>query len=255
MISDILYSFTGMKHIIPAAIMCFIPVHNCLKISYKVLYPITFATLTAVCSLFTIFEMSLFNGSEIELNFIFIAFVLLLFPLYCMVTQDSECKFSKLFFFFTFVMALYSFFGLLNVYVEIYFQSLGIKNSYMIGFGTEWVVSFLFLVLSFTHFKNKAEWLYLNFNAKKVWHVIWIVPIAVLLTNIMLMPHDYNTMLVGRVLKCAAVVESTLFLLFCLFIILMYLIAKSITEQYETLRKDTAVLPDSAIAEKRFIQM
>ena len=80
--------------------------------------------------------------------------------------------------------------------------------------------------------RRRVHWLMENTNAPWLWRLVWLVPFATTLLNILMRPVDYHTMHVGRVFEVAVEIEVMVVLFFCAFNFLLYYFAQSSYEAY-----------------------
>lgn len=94
----------------------------------------------------------------------------------------------------------------------------------------KWVMIIIVLIL-FPLIVNKARWLMYESNLDNLWKFLWLIPIVQDIANMMTVPHDYALMKMGRVAQIYLTVTTTLALMEVVFQVLIYSIAKTITEK------------------------
>lgn len=98
------------------------------------------------------------------------------------------------------------------------------------GLMLRWGLTILILIL-FTLIIKKVRWLMHSDHLDNLWKFLWAVPLIFDVANMMTVPHDFSIMKLGRVGQIYITIISTLALLQFVFHIMLYVIAKNITEK------------------------
>lgn len=159
--------------------------------------------------------------------------IIFMLPLYFWFVKVEK---MKLFYVFMCSIAVFSFSGLINAMVE---RRIWIE-SYLSTYGlmAQWaVIIFVFIIYIFG-FHSKIKWIIHHFHIKKVWYVVWVVPMMISLSNIFMVPQSYQTMQINRVWRMSWIYNVVFLFIFFLFQYMFYLIAKTTTEKLETEKKN-----------------
>lgn len=221
---NIVQSIAEFAALIPAAIMCILPVrYNC-KIKTKLLIPVTLAGLTIISVLFGFIRLKF----SIDVNILLFSLMLILMIIYFLLFNQKKLK---LWYIFISVTAMFSFSGLSSYIVEAFINQNG-ENSDLQTYGliVQWIIIFVFFIFWFLAI-SKIRWLMNDYHLNSVWKFVWLVPAFISAANIMLIPEDYSVIRVGRVFEAYIVMEALLLLMYILFQVMLYIIVKVITDK------------------------
>ncbi len=218
---------------IPGSLMCLLPVWNHLRISGKKLILILFPCLVLYGSLMSYAELRLPITNH---NIPFTLTVPVCFIFYCIAVDLEKIK---LFYLTINTMALFSFGGLAYFMVEAYMMKHNLENPfYIISIAAQWGITISFFCFIFLPFLNKKNaWIVEQFHTKSVWNIVWCVPALITFCNYMMIPADYRNATVGRIFELYLLLDFTLLLLFLLFQLMFYRIAKNLTDKNEQEQK------------------
>ncbi len=219
-------SILSYSVIIPGAAMCIVPVAKYLKISKKIFMPLSAGLLVFLSVVMALID-SLFP--KFDANYLFVPTMLLLLVLYFLLVNVDKIK---LMFIFLSNIALLSFPGIINHFVESQITPNGHPyDSSACGLLVQLAISIALAVVSIIIASKPLCWLIDNFNVYAIWYVVSIVPVIVTANNIVMIPVDYSTMSVGRVARVGAFMVCVVFLLFIMFQLVFYFTAKTIVEK------------------------
>ena len=191
--------------IIPASIMCYLPMKNQLKFSVKkiaLLLAGAFVIIATVSSLITV----LFNIRTI--NTVLMPDMIICFLLF---RYTVKTDFAKTLFVFLSVICLFSTFSLFDLLF------MGISLFFM-------------AILAYPMLKYYS-WMIDNIKYKKLWYSFMVLPIIVTLLNIYSIPITYLNLRVGMIGIKALMINSIIFLLYILVFALFYIFSKTTIEK------------------------
>lgn len=221
---NILQSVAEFAVLIPAAVMCILPVrYNC-KIKTKLLIPVTAAGLTVISVLFGFIRLKL----SIDVNILLFPLMLILMIVYFLLFNQKKLK---LWYIFISVTAMLSFSGLSGYTVEAFINKNG-ENSDLQTYGliVQWIIIFVFFIFWFLAI-SKIRWLINDYHLNSVWKFAWLVPAFISAANIMMIPKNYSVISVGRVFETSIITETLILLMYILFQVMLYIIARTITDK------------------------
>lgn len=216
--------------VFPAAIICMAPVTKWMKISPKKLFIIVFSLLFAVCIILPPFEIERVHNP----NSIFSLLLLVLLAAYFSLVRLSKLK---LLYLLSFAICALSFGGISNHLFSSLLNPGG--HSYdTSGWGLliQWIISLGLTVFTLVS-RKKIIWVFENFNDKLIWKTAWLAPAIITVCNVSMIPENYSTMAIGRVLSVSLVVFITLLLLFLYTQTMFYTIARVSADKAETEQK------------------
>ena len=218
----LLLYFTDYLITLPAAFMCVLPVLEHSKIK-KTPTTIIVSAATAVTSIPMAFIRYLTN---IDANIPLFAVMVLFFIAYLLM---FDVKKAKLWYIFISTTAIFSFGGLATHFVEAMSDD---PNDVWISLAVKWGISLAFLIAEII-FLKRLKWLFDNGNIDTVWRFIWAVPMIITAANIFMIPNNYDYVRLGRVFQEYVMVEIMLTLFFTVFLVMLYTIARAITNKAE----------------------
>ena len=179
--------------LVPAAVLCLLPMRNQLRISIRKLSLILcnlFAVLIPLCA-------AVAAIADLPTNYILLPLLAVLFPCYQRALRTHPSTSAAIF---LLVMALMSFPSLIALAIDCRVHPLeGSLSHCPLVSGIQLAVSVLFLLLYawfFYHFLgNLVDFM----EAPHVWRAAIPIPLIFITLNIMMMPHKYETMYVNRV--------------------------------------------------------
>ncbi|MGN1433710.1 MAG: ATP-binding protein [Ruminococcus sp.] len=225
-IINILQASAEFAILIPAALICILPVMKHSKVSRKLLLAVTVSALIVISFICGIIKVQL----SLDSNAFLIPVMLLALIFYFTFFRQSK---KKLWYLFISVTAIFSFAGLSSYIIEAHINAdgnIGDLQSY--GLIVQWIIALIFLIASVV-FLPKIEWLMDDYHLNAIWKFVWLVPAFITATNILMIPEDYSTVSVGRLFEIYIVTDAVLLLLYVLFQIMLYIIAKAITDKSE----------------------
>lgn len=206
--------------LIPAAILCYLPMKNQLKYSYKRIFfsclAIFLITVPIGGVLFSFFD-------TIDGNIIFFP-LLFLFFIYYNFTLKADL--SRTLAVFLFNCSIFSFASTLPYALDALLYP---TNSYL-DFGWEasilrLSISVLFLILFSYPLQKFASHLIDNLQIPHVWYLTTVVSVLFIVLNITFIPHNYSTMYVGRLFSIYLILEISLLLLYIFLSVTFYFIS------------------------------
>jgi len=213
--------------ITPGIFICLMPVTKWIKVPLKKLWlPVTagvlaFCFISGAVSVFFRYYPSVF----------FYPTMLVCLLLYFRYVNLERIK---LLFLFLCTIAALTFGGLANDITEAMINpDRDMHGFYYYGLMVQYLISLAFLIVFFI-FRKKLTWLFENFHSAFLWRMICIVPALVSFCNLSMSPADYHTLFVGRIFELYLIIETCLLAFFLIFLILFYLIARAVTEKYQT---------------------
>ena len=221
--NDLMFYIFDYAVVIPAAIMCMLPVLKYSRLKVSVLIPSVIGA-SAVASVILGLLEQLFGADPNIPLFIFLIPALILY-----LTAFDIHK-LKLFFIFISTMAVFSFGGLATHIVHSYASP---DNTLYYELAAKWMISLSFLAAEII-FLRHLEWLYDNDNINSVWKFIWTVPAIVTAANIYMIPQNYTNVHVGRIFQMYVMVEIILVILYFAILVMLYHIARAVAEKAES---------------------
>lgn len=223
-IIDVLLSSADFAILIPAALMCILPVKHHCRVNVKLMLPVLMIALLVI---------SLFCGTvrvNLGLNTNTLLFPLMIVAMifYFMFFRQSKIK---MLYIFVSVTAVLSFSGLSSYIVEAVINKNGQTSDVQTyGLLTQWTIT-LFFFVCFILILPKIRWLIDDYHINSIWKFIWIVPTVISLTNVCMIPNNYSNVSIGKLFEVSILAESVLILLYVLYQVMLYLIAKAITDK------------------------
>lgn len=211
--------------IIPASIMCYLPMKNQLKFSVKkiaLLLAGAFVIIATVSSLITV----LFNIRTI--NTVLMPDMIICFLLF---RYTVKTDFAKTLFVFLSVICLFSTFSLFTYEIESFYKP---EMDYGISFSFDLLfmgISLFFMAILAYPMLKYYSWMIDNIKYKKLWYSFMVLPIIVTLLNIYSIPITYLNLRVGMIGIKALMINSIIFLLYILVFALFYIFSKTIIEK------------------------
>ncbi|MBR3988808.1 MAG: sensor histidine kinase [Clostridia bacterium] len=98
------------------------------------------------------------------------------------------------------------------------------------GLLLKWIL-IIIAVIFFALSVKKIRWLMYESSLDNLWKFLWLIPVAQDTANMMTIPHDYSLMQMGRVAQIYVTVVTALTLMEVVFQVMIYVIAKTITEK------------------------
>lgn len=221
---NILLASAEYAAIIPAAFMCIFPVMHHNKISNKILLPIMTITMLLISLICGALKIKF----DIETNFLMFPLMMILLVLYFTFFKQNKLKMSYIF---VSVLAMFSFSGLSSYIVEAVINENGsVDNIQTYGLLVQWIIIAIFFVI-YSLIIPKIKWLIDNYHINSIWKIVWLVPVFVTITNIIMIPKDYSIIGTGRIFEIYIITNTLLLFMYVLFQIMLYIIAKAITDK------------------------
>ena len=221
--SELLFHILDYMTILPAAVMCVLPVLDHSKIKPRVLLPVMSAAIIVSAVLLGIIRELLAVNANAPL-FVFLV------PAATLYFMAFDVKKTKLWFIFISTMAVFSFGGLATHIVKAMTDP---GSEFAIELLAKWLVSLLFLLGEIV-FLKQLRWLLENDNINAVCRFIWAVPVIVTAANIYMIPQNYANVRVGRIFQLYIMVEALFAVFFIVILIMLYRTAKAITDKAES---------------------
>lgn len=220
--SRLLLYFTDYLIVFPAALMCVLPVLDHSRFSRKP----TVAIVSAVTIVIS-FPMALIRYTVgCDANIPLFAFMAIFFIAYLLMFSVRK---TKLWFLFVSATAVFSFGGLATHFVEAMSDA---SNDEWISLAVKWGISLTFLIIEII-FMKKLVWLFDNENIDAVWRFVWAAPAIITAANLFMIPENYDYVRIGKVFQEYVMVEIMLTLFFGVFLVMLYTIARAITNKAE----------------------
>ena len=203
--------------LLPAAILCLLPVRNQLRISVRKLSFLMgglFIVLIPLCA-------ALVSFADLPTNYVLLPLVAILFVCYQKVIRTHLCTSASIF---LLVMALMSFPTLIALAIDCRVHPLENSMSHCpLVSGIQLAISVLFLLLYAWFFYRFLGNLVDFLESPRVWGVALPVPLIFILLNIMMMPQKYETMYVNRVYSMFLFYITLTFFLFNVIYVIFYM--------------------------------
>ena len=221
--NELLFSILDYLAILPAAYMCVLPVLHHSRLKLRVLLPVMSAAIVFSAVLLGFLR----NQLALDANTLLFVFLV---PAAVSYFMAFDVRKAKLWFIFISTMAVFSFGGLAMHIIKAMIDS---ESELAIELAVEWGISLLFLLGEIV-FLKQLRWLFENDNIDTVVRFVWAVPVTVTAANIYMIPQDYSNVRVGRVFQLYVMVEALLAVFFIVILIMLYRIAKAITDKAES---------------------
>ncbi len=212
--------------ILPAIVLCFLPVTKWLKFAPAKLYPLCTIIVVLLC-----FALGCLNPNSLKYsaNTLFLFLMLIFMIIYF---QTVHLDKQKLFYLFLSSLTALSFCRLAGNITEAFiYREADIHKYFDYGLIAQFLFSFFFLGIAFL-FRKKIAWIFENFHSKIVWRTIWTIPAFITFTNFMMVPVKYRNVWVGRAFLLYLTIEMVLLYFFMFFQFIFYQIAKTSYEKY-----------------------
>lgn len=222
-VSLMLFYFADYAIILPAAIMCMLPVLHVGRIRAGVLLPAASAVILA-CAFLLALARAAFHLSANTPLFVFLVPAL---AAYFLLFRAGK---AKLWYIFLSSIAAFSFGGLSTYFVEAMLPD-G-ERTLLLAMAVKLGLSLAFLAAELV-FLKRLRWLFDNENITAVWRFVWLVPFSVAFANVMMIPVNDAYVRLGRFFQLYIVVELILLMFFVVFFIMQYAMARAITNRAE----------------------
>lgn len=223
-ITNILLASAEYAVIIPAALMCIFPVMHYNKVSNKLLLPIMTVVMLAASLFCGILKIKF----SFDTNILMIPLMLLALVLYFILFTQNKIK---MWYIFISVTAVFSFSGLSGYIIEAIVNKNGnTEDLQTYGLLIQWILIIIFLVACILII-TKIKWLMDNYHINSIWKFVWLIPAFITTANIIMIPQDYSIVGIGRLFEIYIVSNTLLLLLYILFQVMLYIIAKAITDK------------------------
>lgn len=221
---EFLQAFFSFAIIIPSGLFCFLPLKNQLRYHISKII-ITFLCLFLIIGSLSAVAIMLFHIDNLNLV-LFTNFIIFYFFL----KSVTKAGTARCLFVFISVCCLVSFFSLYSYFINSFFQeeiSRGVNTSYsLIQMG----LSVAAMALLFPLTKYYA-WMIDNINIGKVWYLFSILPIALMVSNIYIIPISYANIRVGKVYAKGFIITIFELALYLIVFILFYIFSKTTIEK------------------------
>lgn len=223
-LDKIIRSILEVAIIIPIGIICLIAFSDKLKAKAShaaVLLVVFFLPISAAGGFFRV---------QIHLNINFVMMVVAILMFIFIMTLIKE-KASKVIYVFTSATALISSGTLFGYLLEAHYnQDNTFNDTQTWGLVLRYAITAAILVV-FIIVLAKVKWLINCPDLTKIWKVMWIVPFAFTVSNIVMIPHYYIYLSMDRTSGIFVTITTVLLFMHLLFIFMLYFIAKTITEK------------------------
>ena len=203
--------------LLPAAVLCLLPMRNQLRMSIRKLCFVTgglFVVLIPLCAVLVTF-------ADLPTNYVLLPLVAALFVCYHKVVRTHIFTSASVF---LLVMAMMSFPTLIALAIDCRVHPLeGSLSHCPLVSGIQLAISVLFLLLYAWFFYRFLGNLVDFLESPRVWGVALPVPLLFILLNIMMMPHKYETMYVNRVYTIYLIYITLAFFLFNVIYVIFYM--------------------------------
>lgn len=210
--------------IIPSGLFCFLPLKNQLRYHISKII-ITFLCLFLIIGSLSAVAIMLFHIDNLNLV-LFTDFIIFYFFL----KSVTKAGTARCLFVFISVCCLVSFFSLYAYFINAFFQeeiSRGVDTSYnIIQMGLTLAVTALLFPLT-----KYYAWMIDNINIGKVWYLFSILPIALMVSNIYIIPISYANIRVGKVYAKGFIITIFELALYLIVFILFYIFSKTTIEK------------------------
>lgn len=223
-IIHLLQSTAEFAILIPAALMCVLPVMHHSKINNKLMLTVMLIVLIINSFFCGIIKVKF----DLDTNSLIFPFMIPALFFYFVLFKQSK---KKLWYIFVSVIAIFSFAGLSCYFMEANINSYGETSDLQTyGLLIQWIIVIFFFVISVV-ILPKIKWLMDDYHLNSIWKFVWLVPTLITLTNILMIPQDYSSVSNGRLSAIYLAIDTVLLLLYVLFQIMLYIIAKTITDK------------------------
>ena len=223
-LTNVLLSTLEILAILPVGYLCLVVFNKDSAIPYSLslgIYTVVFTVLSAIGGYIRI-------AFNLNINHIILAITvpMLIYPL---LTIKGN-KF-KVLYVFTSGGAISSSLRLYGYLLESYLDSSkGFLDIQTWGLMLRWglTVSVFFLIVFSL---KKIRWLMKCENIDNLWKYLWLMPLVFDAANMTTVPHEYSLMQLGRIAQIYITIVSTLAIMQLVFHVMLYAIAKTITEK------------------------
>lgn len=210
--------------LIPAAIICILPVQHHCKVNGKVFL----AWVIAGLSIFSVICGIIKIHFSLDTNALLLPLTLICMVIYFVFYKISK---QKLWYVFVSVMAMFSFAGLSSYIIEAHINENGkVSDLQTYGLIAQWIVIVGFMIIT-ALMLPKIKWLIDDYHLENIWKFIWLAPMLITVANILMVPQDYSTVNVGRLFEMYIVVDASFLVFYVLFQFMLYTIAKAVTNK------------------------
>ena len=221
----ILLYFWDYAILLPAALLCVLPVLDHLKFRKRIFLPVLAAAVLVVSFILSVIRCRL----EVDVNIPLLGAVI---PSFVMYLLSFDVRKIKLWYIFISAIAVFSFGGLATHYVE---AILDYPDEEIVAYAVKWGVSLMFLAAEII-FLKQIRWLLDNEDVNSIWKFAWTVPFLIIVFNFNMIPADYENVKIGRIFYLYVMFKLTLIIFFVIILFLQYTISRAITNKAEAER-------------------
>lgn len=215
--------FLEITMLYPAALLCYLPARQGLRIRPQILVPAVLCVVTGLDLLGAL----ICTWFAIPSNYVLIPIMLMCLALYAKTLSFSRGKVLYMFWTSAAITAPCTLLAtILNAQQEVFNpQSALSPTTSAIGLGLSLLAIFLYGML----LASKVEWLTCEFEAQHIWNIVWLFPAFFTALYIVMMPWDPATILVNRVQQLGGLLTVVFSFILFFFTQIFYKIAKGLT--------------------------
>lgn len=222
--NSFIFSILEVAAIIPIGIMCLLTFFKDIKANPKL-------TTLVYAGGFTI--LSVAGGSlrycfSLNINFVVLTISALTLLYLFFTVKSNKLKILYLF------MSLGSVVSSTRLYGYLLEASLDSSKNFIAiqswGLLLRWILTAI-LFVTFLLLIRKIRWLMSCEDLNSIWRFMWFIPLICAAVNMFIIPHDFYFFELGRVTEIYIIVISVLLLMHLLFQLMLYFIAKAVTEK------------------------
>ena len=218
--------------IIPAALMCYLPMRNQLKYGMKKTVIGMGSVLLVSIPLLALIDAML----PIEYYILLVPAVLVLLFIY---HKTLTAPFSQTLFVFVLVCAILSFISSFSNAFDAFLHPTATIEEFSLEASIfEFGLSLVIAAALFYPFTKHGSWLVDHFRVNKVWYIGTIVSTVFLIFNIMIIPKRYETLHINNMSKVFFTVVPMMLILLFLLCLIFYSIVRSMVDMSETREKN-----------------
>lgn len=223
-LNPIIRSVLETSIVLPIGFISLVSFIDKIKIKFAVALAIMLTGFTAL----TITDGILRVRQGIRVNVIVILSIFLLFGFLLSVIKDNL---FKVLFVIISSTALVSTGALYGYYLEAYSnQNMSIDDPESQGL----ILRFAFvtvLMIIFSLILPKIRWFLSYAEFHNIWKIMWLVPLAFSIVNLIMIPHQYDEFTIGKIPSIFVTVTTIQLIMHLLFLFMMYFIAKTTAEK------------------------
>ncbi len=220
--TDWLIVFLNYAIFIPASWLCIHPVWKYTKRHQP--FHIFFGRITLILMIVILILCQIDIHTPMNTQFIFYSFLAVCGVFYY---HGFNVQRGMLFYIFSFVMCIFCFATLISYYWDALFYPTSTYNTTSIeGCLSQWIAAILISIFFALLFGKRLEWLVEKYREEPVWYAMALPSWIIIFCTIIMVPHEYENLYIGRSFSVLIHITVTLIILFIITHMIFYKLAR-----------------------------